>query len=217
MATRSRRLGKGTLLRETRYWNLAGTARSRHLGRLNYAMMQSLDGYIADADGQIDWVLIDDEIHSFANEEASRGAIDIYGRRMYETMAVWESMADDQDLPQVEKDFAQKWKAIEKLVVSTSLPGVSTTRTRLIRSLDIDAIRALKQSTDGNLSVSGPTLATAFLDAGLVDEIGTYLMPVVLGGGTPFFPQPRAQFRLELTEERRFASGAVFLRYDVCS
>lgn len=178
-------------------------------------MMQSLDGYISDSNGQIDWVDVDEEIHAFANDEARKGSVDIYGRRMYETMAVWETLADEPGAKDVEKDFARQWKSIEKIVISTTLADVSTSRTRLLRSVDQAAIRDLKESSAGTVSVSGPTLASAFLSAGLIDEVGAYVMPVVLGDGKPFLPGSFAPLRLELTEEHRFSSGAVFLRYSV--
>lgn len=185
------------------------------MGRITYAMMQSLDGYITDSNGEIDWVLIDDEIHSFANNEAKRANLDIYGRRMYETMAAWETLGDEPGSSEVEKEFAREWKRMDKLVISTTLPNAVTGRTRLVRAFDPGEVRALAGTIPGRIGVSGPTLASAFIAAGLVDEIGTYIMPVVLGGGQPFIPPSHSRLRLDLTEERRFESGAVFLRYDV--
>lgn len=185
------------------------------MGRIAYSMMQSLDGYISDANGNIDWVMVDEEIHSFANNEAKQSGLDIYGRRMYEVMAAWETLGDEPGSSDVEKEFAREWKRMEKLVISTTLPDVSTTRTRLTREFDPGVIRSLAESIPGSIGVSGPSLASAFIAAGLVEEIATYVMPVVIGGGTPFLPSSVGRMNLDLTEERRFGSGAIFLRYRV--
>jgi riboflavin biosynthesis pyrimidine reductase len=132
---------------------------------------------------------------------------------MYEVMAVWETMAAGPDEP-VMADFAALWRAADKVVYSATLPAVSTPRTRLERSFDADAVRALKESADADITIGGPTLAASAFAAGLVDECHLFLHPVVVGGGTAALTKPVG---LELRDHRRFASGAVHLHYAVRS
>ncbi len=185
------------------------------MAKLTYSMMQSLDGFIADAAGSIDWVQIDEEVHGFANQEAASCGIEIYGRRMYETMVAWETLGDQPDLPAVEQEFAVIWKRHQKIVISSTLQEVASGKTSIQRRFDPAIVRAIKLQSPADISVSGATLAAAFIEAGLVDEISTYIIPVVLGGGTPFFADVKRRLNLELVEERRFERGAVFLRYRV--
>jgi dihydrofolate reductase len=184
------------------------------MGTLTYSMITSLDGYVADATGAFDWAHPDEELHRFINEETVPIGTFLYGRRMYETMVGWETMHTIPDVPDFILDWAQLWQAADKVVYSTTLDRIDTARTRLERRFDPDAIRALKASTDHDLSVSGPGLATAALRAGLVDEVALYLMPVVVGGGNPCFPDD-VRLGLELLDERRFGGGVVYVRYAV--
>ncbi|MFC7447370.1 dihydrofolate reductase family protein [Rhodococcus daqingensis] len=181
------------------------------MGALIYSSICSLDGYVADRGGSFDWAMPDEEVHGFVNDLERPIGTYLYGRRMYEVMAVWESMAGDPD-PGIGNDFAELWCAAEKVVYSTTLRAVSTARTRLEREFDPAAIRAMKESSPRDLSIGGPTLAACALRAGLVDDVQLYLVPVVVGGGTPVLPQD-IRLDLELVDEHRFAGGTVFLHY----
>jgi dihydrofolate reductase len=179
------------------------------MGKLVYSAIASLDGYVNDADGNFDWAAPDAEVHAFVNDQERPIGTYLYGRRMYETMAVWETMDDPEPLM---RDYAQIWRAADKVVVSRTLDEVSTPRTRLERELDPEAVRALK--AHGDVSVGGPNLAAGALRAGLVDELHLFLNPVVVGGGTAALPDGlRAE--LELVGERRFANGVVHVHYRV--
>jgi dihydrofolate reductase len=151
-------------------------------------------------------------VHSFFNDlERSIGTY-LYGRRMYETMALWEKPETVAGEGPVVREYAEVWKDADKVVFSRTLDHVSTDRTRIEREFDPDAIRRLKEDAERDLSIGGPTLAAEAIRAGLVDECHLVLMPVVVGGGTPFFPQG-VRVELELINERRFAGGAVHLHY----
>lgn len=181
------------------------------MARLTFNMMTSLDNYINDANGDFNWGQIDDDVHQHANDAQREVSLDIYGRRMYEMMVYWETY--DGGVP-VEADFADAWKSADKLVVSKSLKAVSSARTTLVADLDIDGMCKLKAEREGAIAISGPTLAARYLDAGLVDEISIYYIPVVVGGGTRMF-QVKNKLKLERTEERSFRNGVNFLRYRV--
>ena len=180
------------------------------MGKLRYTAITSLDGYIADEQGSFDWAQPDDAVHSFVNDLEAEVGMYLYGRRMYEVMRYWETAPTGEDQPAYLADYARIWQAADKIVFSRTLETVSSARTSIARELDPDAIRELKQ--DGDLTVDGPGLAGAALAAGLVDEIGPIVVPVVVGGGTRFLPDG-VRLDLELVEERRFDSGAVHLRY----
>ncbi|WP_328309801.1 dihydrofolate reductase family protein [Actinomycetospora sp. NBC_00405] len=181
------------------------------MGRLMYSMMTTLDGYTADADGDFGWGIEQDmELHRYFEELMRPVRTFLYGRRMYETMVFWETAHELPDEPPEMAEFARTWQATDKIVFSKTLDTVSSARTTIARELDPDAIRALKEA--GDLTVDGPGLAAAALAAGVVDEIRPIVLPVVVGGGTRFLPD-RVRLDLELVEERRFASGAVHLRY----
>ncbi|MEA2123666.1 MAG: hypothetical protein QOI80_448 [Solirubrobacteraceae bacterium] len=137
----------------------------------------------------------------------------LYGRRMYEVLAVWETMDDEHPLM---RDYAEIWRAADKVVFSRSLAGVSTARTRLEREFDAEAVRRMKAEATRDLSVGGPELAGQAMAAGLVDECHLFLAPVVVGGGTRALPD-RVRLDLELLDERRFGNGTVHLHYRVGS
>lgn len=181
------------------------------MGRLMYSMMTTLDGYVADADGDFGWGIEQDmELHRYFEELMRPVRTFLYGRRMYETMVFWETAHELPDEPPEMAEFARTWQAADKVVFSRTLESVSSARTTIARELDPEAIRGLKQ--DGDLTVDGPGLAGAAIAAGLVDEIGPIVVPVVVGGGTRFLPDG-VRLDLELVEQRRFDSGAVHLRY----
>jgi dihydrofolate reductase len=183
------------------------------VGRLVYGALASLDGYIADTEGRWDWAEPDEEVHAFVND-ASRGAgTYLYGRRLYEVMSFWET-EDFSGQPEHFRDFAEIWRAAEKIVYSTTLEKSATARTRIEREFDPDVVRELKEGADGELEVGGANLAAQAFRAGLVDEVRLFLAPVVVGGGKRCLPDD-VRLDLELLEERRFGNGTVFLRYAV--
>lgn len=184
------------------------------MARLVYLAIASLDGYVEDASGSFDWAAPDEEVHAFVNELAQPIGTYLYGRRMFETMAYWETASTGDDVSPPERDFARIWRAADKVVHSRTLAAPTTTRTRLERRFDPEDVRRLVGSASSDVSVGGADLAGQALAAGLVDECQLVLCPVAVGGGTPVFPLG-VRVGLELVEERRFRGGAVFLRYAV--
>ena len=182
------------------------------MARLIYSALTSLDGYVADEDGNFDWAKPSEEVHVFVNDLERRVGTHLYGRRMYEVMAYWETADTTGDQPPFFRDYAEIWKAAEKIVYSRTLAEVSSARTRIEREFDIDAIRQLKATADSDISVGGPDLAAQAIEAGLVDELHLFLAPVVVGGGKPSLPD-KVRLELELLDERRFANGVVHLHY----
>jgi len=181
------------------------------LARLIYSAIASLDGYTADEAGNFDWAAPDAELHAFLNDLERDVGTHLYGRRMYETMAVWETM-DVSAEPEVMRDYAGIWRAADKVVYSRTLATPSTPRTRIERDFDPDTVRRMKEAAGRDISVGGPGLAAHALRAGIVDEIQLFLVPAVVGGGTRALPD-RLRADLDLLDERRFAGGAVYLRY----
>jgi dihydrofolate reductase len=179
------------------------------VAKLIYSAIASLDGYVADEDGRFDWAAPGEEVHSFINDLERPVGTYLYGRRMYEVMAVWETLADD--APAM-RDFAQIWRTADKVVYSRTLEGVSSARTRLERDFDPEAIRQLKSAAARDIGVGGSELAGQAIRAGLVDEIQLFLTPILVGGGTPALPDD-VRVKLELLDERRFADGVVYLHY----
>jgi dihydrofolate reductase len=185
------------------------------MAKLIYSAIASLDGYVADADGNFEWGAPDEEVHAFVNDLERPIGTYLYGRRMYEVLAAWES--DDilaGDPPPFIRDYAAIWRAADKIVYSTRLQTVSSAKTRIERTFDVDEIRRIKASTGSDLSVGGPGLAGQALGAGLVDECHLIVAPVVVGGGTQALPDD-VRLELELLDERRFANGMVHLHYRV--
>ncbi|WP_369137274.1 dihydrofolate reductase family protein [Modestobacter versicolor] len=181
------------------------------MARLQYTTICSLDGYIADADGAFDWAEPDPEVHAFVNDLERPVGTYLYGRRTYETMAVWQTIGGPEH-PAVENDYAEVWRAADKVVYSTTLDDVSTPRTRLERSVDPAAVRQLTDQAPRDVGIGGATLAVTLLRAGVVDDLRQFLHPVVVGGGTRALPDG-VRLDLELVEERRFASGVVYLHH----
>jgi dihydrofolate reductase len=181
------------------------------MAKLIYSMLTSLDGYVADADGNFDWATPDEEVHSFVNDLERGVGTYLYGRRMYEVMVAWETMPTDDQPPSI-RDYAGIWRAAEKVVYSTTLDAVTSERTRIERDFDPEAVRRMKSSAGHDLSIGGPGLAAPAIAAGLVDEYHFLIAPIVVGGGTAAFPSG-AGVALELMDERRFANGTVSLRY----
>ena len=181
------------------------------MARLIYSALASLDGYTADADGNFDWAAPSAEVHAFVNDLEREAGTYLYGRRMYETMAVWETM-DLSGEPEPMRAYAEIWRAADKVVYSRTLATPATPRTRIERDFDPEAVGRMKETVDRDVTIGGPTLAAHALEAGIVDEIQLFLVPAVVGGGTRALPDG-LRVDLELLDERRFAGGAVYLRY----
>ncbi|TDP94979.1 dihydrofolate reductase family protein [Labedaea rhizosphaerae] len=183
------------------------------MGKLIYSMIQSLDGYTKAADGTHGWgAPEDEELHGYINELSASVGTFLYGRRMYETMAYWETAHLHPGQPPVVLEWARLWQATEKVVYSRTLAEPSSARTRIEREFDPAAVRRLKDSSEQDLTIDGPELAGQAVKAGLVDEYHLIIAPVLVGGGTRFFPDG-AHADLDLVEERGFANGVVVLRY----
>jgi dihydrofolate reductase len=182
------------------------------MARLIYAAIASLDGYVADERGNFDWAAPDEEVHRFVNDLQRPLGTHLYGRKMYETLVVWEHPETFADQNPVLLDFARSWQAAEKVVYSTTLTAAASARTRIERRFDPDEIRRMKAAAGGDLSVGGPALAAQAFRAGLVDECHLFLTPIIVGGGNPALPEG-VRTTLELLDERRFAGGVVYLRY----
>jgi dihydrofolate reductase len=182
------------------------------MARLIYSAIASLDGYVADEDGKFDWAEPDDEVHSFINDLERPIGTYLYGRRLYEVMAYWESPPGIADQPLYFQDFAELWQSAEKVVYSKTLEKVATARTRIERDFDPDAVRQMKVDADRDLVIGGPELAAQAFEAGLVDELHLFFAPAVVGGGTQFLPD-KIRLKLDLLDERRFRNGTVHLRY----
>ncbi len=184
------------------------------MARLIYSAIASLDGYVEDAHGRFDWAAPDDEVHAFVNDLERPIGTYLYGRRMYDTMVFWETAGAGTGSSTVTRDYAQIWRAAEKIVYSRTLQTVTSARTRIERDFDPDAIRRLKETSGADISIGGAELAGEAIAAGLVDELHLFLGPVIVGGGKHALPDDtRAQ--LELLDERRFGGGVVHLQYRI--
>jgi dihydrofolate reductase len=182
------------------------------MAKLIYSALSSLDGYIEDRDGNFDWAMPDEEVHSFINNLERTAGTYLYGRRMYETMMVWETdpdLAADSPLTQ---DFAQVWQAADKVVYSKTLVVTSTRKTQIERKFDPEVIRQLKETAQQDISIGGAELAAHAFRAGLIDECHLFITPIIVGGGKPSLPD-NIRLELELLEERRFGNGMVYLHY----
>lgn len=184
------------------------------MGTLIYAANTSLDGFTEDAAGSFDWSVPDEALHEFFNEMMRGVGTQLLGRKMYETMQVWETEPSFYEGSPVLADFAAAWQDSDKLVHSTTLTVPLTARTTIVREFDPDVVRALKESSSSDLLVSGPMLAAQALHAGLVDEVQLVIAPVAVGAGKPALPTD-LRLDLELIDEHRFDHGAVRLSYRV--
>jgi dihydrofolate reductase len=180
--------------------------------KLIYSMSVSLDGFIAGPDGEIDWGAPDEELHRFHNERTRELGVHLLGRRLYETMVYWETADQDPDLRDFELEFAGIWKPLPKIVFSKTLEKVEG-NARLARDVVADEIARMKREPGKDLGVGGAGLAATLTKLGLIDEYWLFVYPVVLGGGTPYFPALDERIPLELVETRTFASRVVYLRY----
>jgi dihydrofolate reductase len=183
------------------------------MAKLIYMTIASLDGYVADEQGKFGWAEPGEEVHAFINDLERPVGTYLYGRRMYETMAPWETDATLAAVSEPMRDFAQIWQSAEKIVYSKTLETASTPRTRIEREFDPEAVRQMKASAGKDLTVGGPGLAAHAFRAGLIDECQLFIAPTIVGGGTRSLPEG-VHMRLELVAERRFAGGMVHLRYE---
>jgi len=182
------------------------------MARLIYATNCSLDGYIEDPEGKFDWTEPDDEVHKYINDLMRPIGTHLYGRRLYETMMVWETDPSLAASSPVTRDFAELWLAAEKIVYSRTLKAASTRRTRIEHDFVPSAVKDLKLAANAEILIGGSELAAHAFRAGLVDECHLFIHPIILGGGKPALPSD-VRLELELLQERRFGSGAVYLRH----
>jgi len=184
------------------------------MGKLIYLLNASLDGFVETVDHGLDWTVVDDELHSFFNEQEASLDASLYGRRMYETMsAYWPTAESDPTATRTMLEFARIWNATPKVVFSTTLDTIRPDW-RVVAGDVGDLLAELRSEFHGDLGVSGPTLASAFIERGLVDEYRLVVHPVILGAGTPYLPDPHEHVELRLLETQTFGSGAVYLRYE---
>jgi dihydrofolate reductase len=179
---------------------------------LIYSMGVSLDGFIAGPDGEIDWSAPDEELHRFHNQQAREVGAHLYGRRLYEEMTYWETADENPSAPEHELEFARIWKDTPKIVFSKTLEKVEGNAT-LVRDGVAEEVVKLKEQPGKDLAAGGAGLASTLIELGLVDEYRLFVSPVVLGGGTPYFPALDESINLELAETRTFGSRVVYVRY----
>jgi dihydrofolate reductase len=182
------------------------------MAKLIYSAITSLDGYVADEEGNFDWAAPDEEVHTFVNDLERPVGTYLYGRRMYEVMVAWETEPDVAGQPPAVQDYAEIWRAADKIVYSRTLETVSSARTQIERDFDPEAVRQMKASAGRDVSVGGPDLAAEAIRAGLVDELHLFVTPIVVGGGKRCLPD-NVRLELELLDDRRFGNGVVHLHY----
>ena len=180
--------------------------------KLIYSMGVSLDGFIAGPDGEIDWSAPDEELHRFHNQQARETGVDLYGRRLYEVMTYWETADENPSAAEHELEFARIWKDMPKVVFSKTLEKVGG-NARLVRDGVAEEVAKLKEQPGKDLAVGGAGLASTLIKLDLIDEYRVFVSPVVLGGGTPYFPALDERIDLELVETRTFGSRVVYVRY----
>ena len=182
------------------------------MANLIYVANTSLDGYTEDKDGKFDFTFPSEEVHWFINNLVRSMQTHLYGRRMYETMQVWETDPNLAADSEITRDFAEIWQAADKIVFSRTLAAASTRKTQIERTFDPQAIRQLKKTARHDILIGGPELAAHAFRAGLIDECHLFIAPIHIGGGKPAMPD-NLRLELELLEERRFENGTVYLRY----
>jgi len=179
-----------------------------------YSMNVSLDGYVAAPDGSLEFSVVDEEIHRAFEAQEAMTAVAVYGRRLWHTMAAhWPTADQNPEASPVEVDYAHVWQALQKVVVSRTLTAIEGPNVRLVHDDPVTLVRSLQETTDGIISIAGPTVAAPVIEADLIDEYHPYIHPVLLGAGKRFLPDRFEMRRLELTETRRFGSGVIALRY----
>jgi dihydrofolate reductase len=188
------------------------------MGKLIYSISTSLDGYVADKDGHFEWAAPTEEVHAFVNDNMRSVGTFLFGRKMYETMKVWDDIPTEgtggpMDGPsEAMNDFAGIWRAAKKIVYSTSLSDVETANTTLERTFNTEAIRKLVAESDKDFGIGGPHLAAEAIKAGIVDEYHQFIVPIIIGDGNHWLPKD-AKVKLELVDARKFENGTVHLQY----
>ena len=182
------------------------------MANLIYVANTSLDGYTEDEDGKFDWTDPSEEVFRFITNLVRATRTHLYGRRMYETMMVWETDPNLAAESPLMRDFAEVWQAADKFVYSRTLEAVSTRKTQIERNFNPEAIRQLKEAVEQDILIGGPELAAHAFRAGLIDECHLFVIPILVGGGKSALPG-NVRLELELLEERRFSNGTVYLRY----
>jgi dihydrofolate reductase len=183
------------------------------MGKLIYSAHVSLDGYTRDATGDFDFTAPDEEVHSFVNDQERQIGTYLFGRRMYETMSVWDTW-DTSVEPRVSQEFQTIWSRADKIVYSGNLHTVGTRLTRMERAFVPDEVRALKESSPRDFGIGGATLAASAFRAGLIDEVRLFVSPILVGGGLRALPDD-VRIEFTLLEERRFTAGVAYLAYAV--
>jgi dihydrofolate reductase len=182
------------------------------MAHLIYTTNSSLDGYIEDMDGKFDFTAPDEEYFRFISNLVREAGTYLYGRRLYETMMVWETDPNLEAESPLSRNFAEIWQAANKIVYSKTLETISTSKTQLERTFDPEAIRQLKEAVEKDILIGGAELAAHAFRSGLIDECHLFIIPIIVGGGKPCLPD-NVRLELELLEEHRFGNGVVFLRY----
>jgi dihydrofolate reductase len=180
--------------------------------RLIYSMGVSLDGFIAGPDGEIDWSAPDEELHRFHNQQARETGTNLDGRRLYEAMRPWETADESPEAPDYVVEFARIWKDTPQIVFSRTLQSVEG-NARLVRDNAVEEVIGMKERSEADLAVGGAGLAATFIEHDLIDEYRLFISPVILGGGTPYFPKVAERINLELVETQTFGSRVVYVRY----
>jgi len=183
--------------------------------RVTCSMSVSLDGYISGPDGGFNWTAPDEEIFRFATDEVRQAAVHLLGRRLYEDMLVWETLEEEPSLDFPVLEFAELWRALPKVVFSTTLQAVQGNARLASGGLAEEIERLRAEPGEGDIAIGGATLAAEAAALGLIDEYRLRVYPVLVGGGSPFFPQKEQRADLELVETRTFRSGVVFLHHRV--
>jgi dihydrofolate reductase len=184
------------------------------MAHLIYIANTSLDGYTEDIDGNFDWTVPDEEAFRLITSIVGTTGTHLYGRRMYQSMMLWETEPGLAAESPSRHDFAEIWQAADKIVYSRTLEAASTRKTQIVRNFDPEAIRQLKGTVEQDILIGGPELAAEAFRSGLIDECHLFVASIILGGGKPALPD-NVRLELALLDERRFANGTVFLRYRV--
>jgi dihydrofolate reductase len=186
------------------------------VAKLIYGVITSLDGYVADENGNFDWAAPDDELHAFVNDLERQVGTYLYGRRMYEVMVYWETAQTVGEQSAVLNDYADIWQAADKIVYSRTLETASSSRTRIEHNFDPGTVRQMKATASRDISVGGPNLAAHAIRAGLVDELHLFVNPIVIGSGNQALPN-NVRATLELLDEQPFGRGVVHLHYRIAN
>ncbi len=183
--------------------------------KLIYSMGLSLDGYIVGPDGGFGWSAPDEQLFRYATEQVRGLGVHLLGRRLYETMRYWETADQDPSLGDLEREFAALWTALPKVVFSRSLTSVDHGYELAQGGLAAEVRRWRSEPGDGDIAVGGAALGSEASALGLIDEYGLRVHPVLVGGGTPFFPRAEQRADLELIDSRTFDVGVTCSRYRV--